>query len=126
ELAYALIAYLTAPEQMLERAEVVGQYPTRPALYDEPRLARALAVPVSQVRAAVSSATPRPVIPIYTQLSELLQIQLHRALVRQTSPEEALREAAAGMRAVIEKTKIRELMRAPGASRSSPTQGHAR
>jgi multiple sugar transport system substrate-binding protein len=108
EAAYALIAFLTAPEQMLERAEVVKQYPTRHAVYDDPRLARALDVPVDQVRAAVTSATPRPVIPIYTQLSELLQIQLHRALVRQVSPEAALGIAARQMNELMERTRVRE------------------
>lgn len=108
--AYAVIAYLTAPAQMLERAEVVGQFPTRPALYDDPRLTSALDVPPADARRAVESATPRPVIPIWTQLSELLQIQLHRALARQTSPEDALRTAAREMNALIERTRVRELM----------------
>jgi multiple sugar transport system substrate-binding protein len=108
--AYAVIAYLTAPAQMLERAEVVGQFPTRPALYDDPRLAAALDVPPADARRAIESATPRPVIPIWTQLSELLQIQLHRALARQTSPEQALRTAAREMNALIERTRVRELM----------------
>ena len=108
--AYAVIAYLTAPAQMLERAEVVGQFPTRPGLYDDPRLAAALDVPPANARRAIESATPRPVIPIWTQLSELLQIQLHRALARQTPPEEALRTAAREMNALIERTRVRELM----------------
>jgi multiple sugar transport system substrate-binding protein len=95
---------------MLERAEVVGQFPTRPALYDDPRLAAALDVPPADARRAIESATPRPVIPIWTQLSELLQIQLHRALARQTSPEQALRTAAREMNALIERTRVRELM----------------
>jgi multiple sugar transport system substrate-binding protein len=109
ELAYALIAYLTAPEQMLERAQVVGQYPPRPALYDDARLAAALRAPIADVREAVAHATPRPVIPIYTQLSELLQVQLHRALTGQAAPESALREAARQMRALIERTHVREV-----------------
>ncbi len=113
--AYALIAYLTAPEQMLERARVVGQYPPRRALYDDPRLARALSAPVADVRRAVESATPRPVLPIYTQLSELLQVQLHRALTRQTAPDAALHDAARQMRALIARTRIRDVAR--GATR---------
>ena len=112
--AYAVMAYLTAPEQMLERAEVVGQYPTRRSLYDDPRLAKALPLPVAEARRAIESATPRPVIPIYTQLSEMLQIQLHRALVRQTEPDVALRTAAAQMRALIERTRVRELIAGAG------------
>ena len=37
---------------------------------------------------------PRPVTPVYTQLSEILQVQLHRALTRQTEPATALSTAA--------------------------------
>src|SRR5690606_18580276 len=36
DASWAFVAYLTAPEQMLERAEAVGQYPPRRALYDDP------------------------------------------------------------------------------------------
>jgi multiple sugar transport system substrate-binding protein len=111
---------------MLERAAVVGQYPTRPALYDDPRLASALPLPVGEARRAIESATPRPVIPIYSQLSELLQIQLHRALVRQATPEEALRTAAGQMRTLVDRTKIRELMTAEREGSGSRVEGRER
>ena len=99
--AYAFVAYLTAPEQMLERAAAVGQFPTRPALFDDPRLRAALKVPAEQARRAIESATPRPVTPVYTELSELLQVELHRALVGQATPEAALRAAATKMNALL-------------------------
>jgi multiple sugar transport system substrate-binding protein len=110
DAAYKLIAYLTAPEQMLERAQAVGQYPTRPALYDDPRLKSAIAIPLDDARRAIESATPRPVTPIYTELSEILQIELHRALVRQAEPAEALNSAAARINALIDRTGMRKLM----------------
>ena len=40
DAAYQLIDYLLQPEQMLERARIAGQYPTRPALYDDRRARR--------------------------------------------------------------------------------------
>jgi multiple sugar transport system substrate-binding protein len=110
DAAYKLIAYLTAPEQMLERAQAVGQYPTRSALYDDPRLKTALAIPLDDARRAIESATPRPVTPIYTELSEILQIELHRALVRQAEPADALKAAAARINALIDRTGMRKLM----------------
>ncbi len=110
DAAYKLIAYLTAPEQMLERAQAVGQYPTRPALYDDARLRGAVAIPLDNARRAIESATPRPVTPIYTELSEILQIELHRALVRQAEPREALNSAAARINTLIERTGMRKLM----------------
>jgi multiple sugar transport system substrate-binding protein len=110
DAAYQLIAYLTAPEQMLQRAQAVRQYPTRAALYDDKRLEDALAIPLDAVRRAIESATPRPVTPIYTELSEILQIELHRALVRQAEPQDALNSAAKKIDALIERTGMRKLM----------------
>jgi len=106
DLAYALIAFLTAPEQMLERARAVGQFPPRPALYDMPELADALAIPPEQARAIISAAQPRPVTPVYTELSQILQIHLHRALTRQREPAVALAEAAAEIRTLLERTGL--------------------
>ena len=116
DAAYKLIAYLTAPEQMLERAQAVGQYPTRTGLYDDARLRGAITIPLDNARRAIESATPRPVTPIYTELSEILQIELHRALVRQAEPREALDAAAAKINALIERTGMRKLMQ--GASKA--------
>lgn len=111
DAAYKLIAYLTAPEQMLERAQAVGQYPTRSRLYDDPRLRGAINIPLESARRAIESATPRPVTPIYNELSEILQIEVSRALVRQSEPKQALDEAAARINALIERTGMRKLMR---------------
>jgi ABC-type glycerol-3-phosphate transport system substrate-binding protein len=69
EAAWAVIDYLTQPEQMRERAEVVGQFPTRSGLYDDPQLASGLAIPSAMVRRIIEHSVPRPVTPVYTQLS---------------------------------------------------------
>jgi multiple sugar transport system substrate-binding protein len=106
EAAWAVIEYLTRPEQMLERAQVVGQYPTRHGMYGNPALEEALGVPLDQVRAIVERAEPRPVTPVYTQLSEILQIRLHRALTRQQEPREALASAAREMRELLERVGL--------------------
>ena len=104
--AYALIEFLLAPEQMLERARVAGQFPTRPALYDSPELEAALSVSAADARSVIERAVARPVTPVYSELSELLQISLHRALTRQQEPREALAEAAAAMRALLVRVRL--------------------
>jgi len=109
--AYALIDYLLQPEQMLERARIVGQYPARPSLYATTALAEALTVPPADALEVIARAVPRPVTPVYHELSQILQISLHRALTRQQEPRLALREAAAAMRALLAKVKL-----APAAS----------
>ena len=106
EAAWAVIDFLTRPEQMRERARVVGQFPTRPAVYDDPELASGLAIPPASVRRIVEHAVPRPVSPVYTQLSEILQINLHRALTRQSEPAAALARAQAEMQRVLNRVGL--------------------
>jgi multiple sugar transport system substrate-binding protein len=104
--AYELIDYLLQPEQMIERARIAGQYPTRPALYSTRALADALTVPPADALKVIERAATRPVTPVYSQLSEMLQISLHRALTRQQEPRQALHEAATAMRALLAKAKL--------------------
>jgi multiple sugar transport system substrate-binding protein len=104
--AWALVEYLTRPAQMLERARVAGQYPTRAALYDDPALRAALPVPPDAARRVIAGAVPRPVTPVYTQLSGILQVWLHRALTRQADPREALGNAAREMRALLHRVGL--------------------
>lgn len=106
--AWAVIDYLTRPEQMLERARVTGQFPTRQRLYDDPALARSLAVPVAQAREIIEHAVPRPVTPVYTELSDILQVHLHRVLTRQDDPARGLAGAAAEMQALLDRAGLGE------------------
>lgn len=106
DAAYRLIDFLLQPAQMIERAQVAGQYPTRPALYQTEALADALDVPPADALGIIERAVPRPVTPVYTQLSEILQVSLHRALTRQLEPRTALQEAAVAMRALLAKVHL--------------------
>ena len=49
---------------------------------------------------------PRPVTPVYTQLSSILQVSVHRALTRQQEPRTALTEAAAAIRALLARLQL--------------------
>jgi multiple sugar transport system substrate-binding protein len=106
DAAWAVIDYLTQPEQMRERARVVGQFPTRSAVYDDPELASGLAIPPATVRRIIEYGVPRPVTPVYTQLSEILQIHLHRALTRQALPAAALARAQTEMQRLLNRVGL--------------------
>ena len=106
EAAWAVIEYLTRPEQMRERARVVGQFPTRMALFDDAELARALPIPAADARRVIERAVPRPVTPVYTQLSEILQVHLHRALTRQRAPDAALADAQDEMQRLLDRVGL--------------------
>jgi multiple sugar transport system substrate-binding protein len=104
--AYELIDYLLQPEQMMERAQIAGQYPTRPSLYTTATMAEALKIAPADLIEVIAGAVPRPITPVYHELSQILQISLHRALTRQQEPRPALQEAAAAMRALLTKAKL--------------------
>jgi len=104
--AYQLIEYLLQPDQMIERARIAGQFPTRPALYETRALADALTIPPAEALTIIDRAVARPVTPVYSELSEILQIALHRALTGQQEPRAALQGAAAAMRTLLAKAKL--------------------
>jgi multiple sugar transport system substrate-binding protein len=106
DAAYRLIDFLLQPEQLLERASMVGQFPPRPALYDTAALAEALPIAPRDARSIIERAVARPVTPVYTELSELLQIALHRALTDQQTPRVALVDAAAAIQALLDETGL--------------------
>jgi multiple sugar transport system substrate-binding protein len=106
EAAYLLIDYLLQPTQMIERARIAGQFPPRQALYDSGALADALEFPPADARQIIERAVARPVTPVYSELSQILQVSLHRALTRQQDPRPALQDAAGSMRRLLAKAKL--------------------
>lgn len=106
EAAYEVIHFLTQREQMLERAQALGQYPARRSVFDRPEMVSALAIPPQAARKLIENAVPRPVTPVYAELSEILQIWLHRALTRQAEPREALSNAAREMRTLLTSVEL--------------------
>jgi multiple sugar transport system substrate-binding protein len=104
--ARELVTFLTAPEQMLERARAVGQLPARRSLYSSQALAGALTIPVEPLRRIVDAAVARPVTPVYSELSDVLQVRLHRALTGQQAPAAALQDAAAEIRALLARSGL--------------------
>ena len=104
--AYRLIAFLLQPEQMIERARIAGQFPPARALYETAELAAALTVPAAEARRIIEAAVPRPVTPVYSQLSSILQVSVHRALTRQQEPRAALAGAAAAIRELLARLQL--------------------
>ena len=102
DAAWQLVAYLTAPAQVIERARVVGQYPARPELYRSGALAGVLPIPAADALAVLERATARPATPVYAELSAALQVHLHRALSGQVPVDDAVAAAAADAQHVLD------------------------
>lgn len=108
-LAEELIAFLTARDQMLERARVASQLPARRSLYESDGLKDAMSLPIAAIRQALDSAVARPVTPVYSEMSEILQVHVHRALTRQEAPSRALQDAADEIRHVFDRSGLRTM-----------------
>ena len=90
--ALKLIEYLTSPEVM-ERDAV--EYSLAPALaetYEDADVREALPF-AAELKQAVEQARPRPVTPLYPQVSEAIYSNVNAALSGNTTPADALRRA---------------------------------
>ena len=111
--AWSLVGFLCAPELHPDSARLVAQLPPRRSLYESQALADALPFPIAPVRQALETASPRPVTPVYSELSEILQVRVHRALTGQQLPAAALRDAAREMRALLSRSGLDDDHSAP-------------
>lgn len=80
EAAIDFITWMSSPATQLHFATGLGLAPTRPAVYNEPQLIQQQPF-MHTLRDVFVGATPRPVTPVYPQVSLVLQSAISRALV---------------------------------------------
>jgi len=84
----AFIEYATAPEQQKIMATEASLPPTVTDVYDDPAVKKAMPF-ASELRDAIDQAKPRPVSPVYPQISEAIYNNVYAALQGKTSSDEA-------------------------------------
>ncbi len=94
------LCYLTSRDTQKRLALALGWNPGRRDLYSDPELL-ARTPHIAVLREVFERARPRPLLPYYSQLSEILQRHLNAALAGTASPEEALSAARREMQAVV-------------------------
>src|SRR5829696_469798 len=101
EGAVALIDYLTRPEAIKRDAAEYSLAPVLEATYDDPEVKEALPF-ADELKQAVAQAKPRPVSPVYTQISSAIYKNVNQALSGQQSPEAALKKADSQINQALE------------------------
>jgi multiple sugar transport system substrate-binding protein len=92
EGAVALIDYLTAPEAIARDAAEYSLAPVLTETYEDADVKKAL--PFSdELKQAVAQAKPRPISPVYTQISSAIYKNVNTALSGQQAPAAALKKA---------------------------------
>jgi multiple sugar transport system substrate-binding protein len=84
----AFIEFATAPEQQKIMATEASLPPTLTDVYDDPAVKKAMPF-ASELRDAIDQAQPRPVSPVYPQISEAIYNNVYAALQGDMSPDEA-------------------------------------
>jgi multiple sugar transport system substrate-binding protein len=95
-----LVCFLTSFETQKKLALRLGWNSGRRDVYDDPEVADRLPY-YKEMRSVFECARPRPVVPYYSQISEILQRRLNAALAGRISPEEALSAAQREIRSVL-------------------------
>ena len=93
--ALAVVNFYTSGEGQ----RLIGEGATPPvthAAYEEPSVREALGLP-DEIKAAIDQAKPRPVSPVYPQISQAIYRNVNLVLSGQSDPETAIQEMAAGI-----------------------------
>jgi multiple sugar transport system substrate-binding protein len=88
----ALIKYLASAPIQKKLALKLGWNPGRSDVYDDLELLRANPA-LRDLKPVFQGAVPRPMIPCYSRVSQILQKHINAALADRVSPEEALKTA---------------------------------
>ncbi|HZV50134.1 MAG TPA: ABC transporter substrate-binding protein [Candidatus Dormibacteraeota bacterium] len=99
DAAWKFIQYLTSPSVQIQRAIGAGDPPAVKSAYTQQLYSQAPYY--RQEQAVFNVVEPRPVSPVYPQISEVLQTQLNAALTNQTSPEQALAAAQQQINGIV-------------------------
>nr|WP_249777738.1 ABC transporter substrate-binding protein [Paenalkalicoccus suaedae] len=91
EEAWELVKFMTGPEGQKITAIDGGSAPTLRALYDDEEVQNAAPLFANEeFVSTLENAVPRPVSPIYPQISDIMQIELSRALAGEITAQEAV------------------------------------
>jgi len=88
EGSLAFIEFATKPDQQKIMATEASLPPTVSATYDDPAVKKALPF-AAELKSAIEQAKPRPVSPVYPQISEAVYNNVYDALQGNTSPDSA-------------------------------------
>jgi multiple sugar transport system substrate-binding protein len=98
--AAKLVEFLLSRENLKRRAQVLGMLPPVKSLYDDPDL-QAQFPYLKRLKEVFFNARPRPITPLYSFISQILQVHFSRALTRQETPKEALEKAQTEIAGVL-------------------------
>ncbi len=102
EESWKLIRFFMEHEQMKRFSIEGGRLPTRISLYSDPEILEHSPY-FEDLYEVFINARPRPVTPHYSQISDIMQVNIHRALLGRITVREALERIDAEVQALFER-----------------------
>lgn len=98
--ARELVKYVVSAQGQKKMLLRLGWNPGRQDLYHDPEVLAQMPH-LRDLQTIFQKSRPRPAVPYYPQLSEILQRRIHGAIANRASPEEALRQAEEEIAALV-------------------------
>lgn len=103
EASWTFVKWMSGEEGQKISALEGGKAPTLEALYDDKEITDVSAVLASEdFYDSLQNAIPRPITPIYPEISDIMQIELSRAMAGDITAEEAVERMETKMQAALE------------------------
>lgn len=104
DAAYAFAEFMTSPEEQKRSALEASLLPTRKALYDDQEITEKVPV-IALGRKALESSRPRPVSPVYSDMSLKMAEQFNASLKGNTSPKDAISTLQSELSDIVEQAQ---------------------
>jgi multiple sugar transport system substrate-binding protein len=107
EIAWKFIKYLTSEEAQKILLIEGGRLPARKSVHNDPELLNSPYYNKNFLE-ILKKAKPRPRLPIYAKISYVLQTEVHKVLVGEETPEEAVKNAEIELKELLSKNSGRK------------------
>lgn len=102
EEAWEFVKFISGPEGQKISAVEGGRPPTLAALYDDPEVQEVSSLFANpEFREVLQTAVPRPVSPIYPEVSDIMQIEISKVLTGDQTSEEAAKNMQSKIEAAM-------------------------
>ncbi|WP_337969624.1 ABC transporter substrate-binding protein [Virgibacillus salexigens] len=102
EAAWEFVKFISGPEGQKISAVEGGRAPTIEALYDDPEIQQLNSLFGNpDFREVLQTAVPRPVTPIYPEISDIMQIEISKVLTGDQNPQQAATNMQTKMEAAM-------------------------
>jgi multiple sugar transport system substrate-binding protein len=102
DASWKFIHYMLSPDAQKTLAVQLSLFSTLKSIYTDPDVLTAVPF-FGKMQPVLQNAKPRPVSPFYPDITEAIQRHVHDALIKKTSPKQALSQLQSALQIIVNK-----------------------